>query len=63
MLKATYTIAEVAQLLRIGESSAYAAAKKDGLPVPVIKIGGRYVVPRAPLDALLGITPEHSEAI
>lgn len=58
MAKATYSISEVAQILGIGESSAYAAAKKDELPVPVIRIGGRYVIPRKPLDDLLGLTPE-----
>lgn len=58
MSTATYNITEVAQILGIGKSAAYNAAKRNDLPVPVIKIGGRYVVPKAPLDALLGINPQ-----
>lgn len=62
MSTATYNITEVAQLLGIGKSAAYRAAQNNELPVPVIKIGGRYVIPRKPLDELLGITPEPQEA-
>lgn len=62
MPTATYTITEIASLFGIGKSAAYAAAQKDELPVPVIRIGGRYVVPKAPVDALLGIDPEPQEA-
>lgn len=62
MSTATYSINEVAQLLGIGTSAAYAAAKRDELPVPVIRIGGRIVIPRKPLDDLLGITPDPQEA-
>lgn len=58
MSTATYTLMEAAKLLGIGQSTAYAAAKRDELPVPVIRIGGRYVIPRKPLDDLLGITQE-----
>lgn len=62
MSTATYTLMEAAKLLGIGTSTAYAAAKRNELPVPVIRIGGRYVIPRKPLDELLGITPEPQEA-
>lgn len=62
MPTATYSVNEVAQLLGIGTSAAYAAAKRDELPVPVIRIGGRIVIPRKPLDDLLGITEQPTEA-
>lgn len=52
---------EVAQLLGLGKSAAYRAAKNGDLPVPALKIGGRYVVPKKPLDDLLGITDETPE--
>lgn len=61
MPTATYTIAEIASLFGIGKSAAYAAAQKDELPVPVIRIGGRYVVPKAPVDAILGISDHPQE--
>lgn len=62
MPTATYNINEVAQLLGIGKSAAYNAAKNGNLPVPAIKIGGRYVVPRKPLDELLGIDDQEPAA-
>ncbi|WP_312778214.1 helix-turn-helix domain-containing protein [Corynebacterium variabile] len=61
MPTATYSVNEVAQLLGIGTSAAYAAAKRNELPVQVIRIGGRIVIPRKPLDELLGITPDPQE--
>jgi excisionase family DNA binding protein len=57
---ATYTVREAGRLLGLGNSSAYAAVKNGEFPVPVIKIGGRYVIPRKPLDDLLGLT-DHPE--
>lgn len=58
MSAATYSIQEARKLLGIGKSAAYNAVKAGTFPVPVIKIGGRYVIPRQPLDELLGITTE-----
>ena len=52
-----YTLAEAATMLRIGRTSAYAAVKSGEFPVPVLKIGGRIVVPAAPLRELLGLPP------
>ena len=49
----TYTVDEAAQLLGIGRTLAYEQAAADNFPVPVIKIGKRLLVPRAPLDRLL----------
>ncbi|MGC3905382.1 helix-turn-helix transcriptional regulator [Corynebacterium variabile] len=61
MTTATYTLTQAATLLGIGKSSAYAAAQTGTFPTPIIRIGGRYVVPKAPLDELLGITPDPQE--
>lgn len=58
----TITLREAADVIGIGHSTAYAAVRTNEFPVPVIKIGGRYVVPTKPLLDLLGIqelpTPE-----
>jgi hypothetical protein len=43
-------------MLGIGRSLAYEAVRNGTFPVPVIKVGARYVIPRAPLEALLGLT-------
>lgn len=51
----TLPLPEAAALLGIGKSTAYAAVRKGSFPVRVIQIGGRYVVPTAPLLELLGI--------
>lgn len=51
------SLPEAGKALGIGQSSTYAAVKAGTFPVPVIKIGGRYTVPTAPLRELLGLTP------
>lgn len=67
--RATATIGEVAAAFGIARSTAYELAKADRLPVPVIRLGRRLVVPRAALDRLLvgdlppaAIDPEPSAA-
>ncbi|MDP9358813.1 MAG: helix-turn-helix domain-containing protein [Chloroflexota bacterium] len=53
----TLTIEEVAAALGIDRSTAYALAKADRLPAPVIRLGRRMVVGRAALErALAGET-------
>lgn len=49
----TLNIEEVAACLNINRSTAYELARRDDLPVPVIRLGRRMVVSRAALDALL----------
>ena len=49
----TLDIPEVARALGIDRSTAYALAKEDRLPVPVIRLGRRLVVSRAAVDRLL----------
>jgi len=40
--------------LRLGRAATYDAHKRGDLPVPVIKIGKKLLVPKAALDRLLG---------
>ena len=48
----TYTIPEAGRILGIGRNSAYEAARRG--EIPVIRIGGRIVVPVAALEHMLG---------
>ncbi len=52
----TYTVAEAGQLLGISRGSAYEGAKSG--EIPVLKIGGRLLVPKAALDRMLQRTAE-----
>jgi excisionase family DNA binding protein len=55
--KLTYEITEAAQLLGVGRNQAYEAAHRGELPV--IRIGKRYLIPKAALDRMLaGETPK-----
>ena len=49
----TLTIEEVAAALGIDRSTAYALAKAERLPAPVIRLGRRLVVGRAALERAL----------
>jgi excisionase family DNA binding protein len=49
----TLTIEEVAAALGIDRSTAYDLAARDGLPVPVLRLGRRMVVGRAALERVL----------
>jgi len=49
----TLTIPEVAQVLGLARSTAYAMAANDRLPLPVIRLGRRMVVSRDLLERLL----------
>jgi hypothetical protein len=51
-----------ASVLGIGRNAAYDLARQSGFPVPVFRVGVRYVVPVAPLLELLGVDPKNSEA-
>ncbi len=46
----------------LSPTQSYEAVKKGTFPVPVIRVGRRMVVPVAPILALLGISPDSSEA-
>jgi len=49
----TVDIERFARLLGINRSTAYDLARRDQLPVPVIRLGRRMVVSRRALDHLL----------
>ncbi len=53
----TLTIEQVAARLGVSRTFAYELAKADRLPVPVLRLGRRMVVPRAALDRVLGLDP------
>jgi hypothetical protein len=51
LVRQTYCLEEVAQLLGIGRNQAYEAARRGDFPT--IRIGKRIVAPKAPIDRLL----------
>ena len=55
----TLSIDEVAKRLGIDRSNAYRLARRDELPIPVIRIGRRLFVSEAALDLVL--TRLHAE--
>ena len=56
-------IVTAGRLLGIGRTTAYQLARNGQFPVPVLRIGGGYRVPTAPLLTVLGIdTPADARA-
>ena len=49
------SVEDAGTALGLGRTSAYAAAKSGA--IPAIKVGGKLIVPTAPLRALLGLNP------
>ena len=58
-LPVVLTVEEVAEVLRIGRTSAYEAVRRG--EIPTVKIGRRVIVPRAALERLLASTLEGGE--
>jgi excisionase family DNA binding protein len=56
----TLTVEEAAKVLGIGRNTAYEAAKSGDLPT--VRVGGRLLVPRARLLALLGELPNNEDS-
>lgn len=56
-MSATLTIPEACALLGLSKNSGYQAARRDGelAGVPVLRVGCRLLVPKAPLFAALGL--------
>ncbi|MBS2966346.1 helix-turn-helix domain-containing protein [Actinocrinis puniceicyclus] len=54
-LPPTLDIVTAGRLLGIGRTTAYQLARHGRFPVPVLRVGGSYRVPTAPMLALLGI--------
>ena len=50
----TLTVEESAGYLGIGRNAAYEAIREGRFPVRVIRIGFRYLIPKAELEALSG---------
>ncbi|MEV4581525.1 helix-turn-helix domain-containing protein [Nonomuraea jabiensis] len=50
---------EAARLLGMGRTTAYRLARAGTFPCPVLRIGGRYAVPRHGLRMLLGYDDPH----
>jgi hypothetical protein len=64
-MSATLTIAEAARLLGISRNLAYEIARREGelAGVAVIRLSRRLVLPKARLEAVLGVTdPEVSDS-
>ena len=59
----TLTIEEVSVLLGIGRNLAFELAARDELPVPVIRLGRRILVPRKPLLETLGVVEHDLEDV
>ena len=59
----TLTIPELAVVLGTSRNLAYALARDNRLPVPVLRLGRRLVVPRAAVKKLLheGPSPDGDE--
>ncbi len=53
----TYTVEEAGRALGIGRVLAYRLARSGTLP-GVLRLGGRYVVSRAGLNAAMGAAPQ-----
>ena len=58
LVRRTYSIEEVAELLGISRNAAYIAAREGTLPVPIIRVGKRrLVVSRAAFEAAFPPVP------
>ncbi len=49
----TVSVGTAAQMLGVGRNTAYEAVRAGTFPSPVIRIGRRYLIPRAALERLL----------
>lgn len=58
----TLTIEEVAFRLGINRSTAYERARRNELPVPVIRVGRRYLVSRKAYEAMMSAQHESKPA-
>ena len=54
----TLTLRKAAELMGVGQTTMYAAAREGTLPFPVLKVNSRYIVPTKPFLAALGIESE-----
>ncbi len=52
----TMEVPEAAAAIGVSAWAAYRSIREGTFPLPVIRVGRRIVVPRAPLERLLGIS-------
>lgn len=57
-LGAVTDIATVGEIFGMSRSSAYELARRDRLPVPVLRVGSRYRVSVAAILAALGVSSD-----
>lgn len=55
LFKTTISGGDVAPVLGMSKSAVYAAIRDDKFPFPVLRIGGRIVIPTAPIREALGL--------
>lgn len=53
--KSTYSVTEAAELLGIHRETVYLQIAAGTFPVPAIRVGRQFKIPRAPLNELLGL--------
>jgi predicted DNA-binding transcriptional regulator AlpA len=58
---ATYSIADLAALTRTAYTTIWDGIHRGDLPVKPIKIGRRYMFPKAEVDRLLGLTHDETD--
>lgn len=56
-LPAVVDLMTAARVLRIGRTTAYALARDNSFPCPVLRVGGEYRVPVVGLLRVLGVDP------
>ena len=49
----TYTVEEFAKLAGLGRSLTYSLARANRLPVPVVRVGVRILIPKVAADRVL----------
>jgi excisionase family DNA binding protein len=49
----TLTLYDLAERMGVSYSTVYEAARRDALPVPVFRVGRRYLVSRCAYDAVM----------
>jgi predicted DNA-binding transcriptional regulator AlpA len=57
-LGASTDLTTAAQIFGLSPATAYRLIKRDAFPVPVIRAGGHYRVPVAPILAALQLAPD-----
>jgi len=55
------TVPEAARVLGVGRTVGYQLVRRRQWPTPVIRVGAQIRIPRAPLLALLGLSPTVGE--